>query len=338
MKKLISMILCCVMVLALAGCAGTTVVVGECTCPPESHNNAVPEGDLKTGLAIVPSLSKSAAATADANGKVDFDVTVVAVTVDGNGIIRNCVIDSVGATYEFTAAGTVEKVATVEVLSKNQKGDTYGMAKASPIGKEWYQQADALAQFAVDKPVEDVKAGIIGGYATDADLATSATIYLGGYVGAIEAAVTNAKVLGADAGQDLKLVITASANIADGKIPLDLDAAALTLDGEKITSCAIDSLQAPVEFDTNGTITSDLTAPKTKQQKGSEYGMGKISSIGKEWNEQADYFCDFISGKTLTEVATIAVDEGTKTTDVDLATGCTIAIGGFQKLIAKAAE
>jgi hypothetical protein len=138
MKKLISMILCCALVLALAGCAGTTVVVGECTCPPESHNNAVPEGDLKTGLAIVPSLSKSAAATADANGKVDFDVTVVAVTVDGNGIIRNCVIDSVGATYEFTAAGTVEKAATVEVLSKNQKGDTYGMAKASPIGKEWY--------------------------------------------------------------------------------------------------------------------------------------------------------------------------------------------------------
>ena len=40
MKKLISLILCCALVLALAGCAGTTVVVGECTCPPEAHTPA----------------------------------------------------------------------------------------------------------------------------------------------------------------------------------------------------------------------------------------------------------------------------------------------------------
>ena len=349
MKKLISAILCCALVLTLTGCAGTTVVVGNCTCPPEAHQPAAAPteapadpteapaapaapatGGLKTGLAILPNLSKSVATTAEAEGKAEFDVTVVAVTVDEGGIIRNCVIDSLGASVPFSATGKTE------VQTKNELGFDYGMVKynASSIGKEWFEQAAALAQFAEGKTVDQVK----GGYSSDVDLATSATIYLGGYVGGIEAAVANAQELGAAAGDQLKLVITASTTAEVGKIQLDLNAAALTLDGEKITSCTIDSLQAPVTFDETGAITSSLDAPKTKNQLGFDYGMVayKASGIGKEWFEQAEYFCDYITGKTLTEVATIAVDEGTKTTDADLATGCTIAIGGFPGLIAKA--
>ena len=350
MKKLISLILCCALVLTLAGCAGTTVVVGECTCPPEAHTPAAapteasaapteapaaPEtpaaGALKTGLAILPNLSKSVATTAEAEGKAEYDVTVVAVTVDENGVIQNCVIDSLGATVPFSATGK-----TV-VQTKNELGFDYGMVKynAYPIGKEWFEQAAALADFAVGKTVDQVK----GNYSSDVDLATSATIYLGGYVGGIEAAAANAKDLGAVSGDELKLVITASTTAEAGKIQLDLDAAAVTLKGETVTSATIDSLQAPVTFDEAGAITSSLDAPKTKNELGFGYGMVayKASAIGKEWFEQAEFFCDYITGKTLTEVATIAVDEGTKTTDVDLATGCTIAIGGFQKLIAKAA-
>ena len=137
MKKLISLILCCALVLALAGCAGTTVVVGECTCPPEAHTPAAvpteapaaPEtpaaGALKTGLAILPNLSKSVATTAEAEGKAEYDVTVVAVTVDENGVIQNCVIDSLGATVPFSAAGKTE------VQTKNELGFDYGMVKYS---------------------------------------------------------------------------------------------------------------------------------------------------------------------------------------------------------------
>ena len=358
MKKLISMILCCTMVLALAGCAGTTVVVGNCTCPPEAHEPAAApteapvaeteapaapapaEGGLKTGLAIVPSLGKSASATAEADGKADFDVTIVAVTVDADGIIRNCVIDSVGASAAFNAKGEAVAPGTTEAKSKNEQGFDYGMVayKASGIGKEWFEQAAALATFAEGKTLEEVKAGIAGGYASDVDLATSATIYLGGYVGAMEVAIANAKELGAASGNELKLAVTASTTAENGKIQLDLDAAALTLDGQTITSAAIDSLQAKVEFDAEGQITSDLTA-KTQNEQGFDYGMVayKASGIGKEWFEQVEYFCNYITGKTLADVATIAVDEGTKTTDVDLATGCTIAIGGFQNLIGKIA-
>ena len=354
MKKIISLILCCTLVLALAGCAGTTVVVGNCTCPPETHEPvevateapvaatetpvapAPAESGLKTGLAIVPSLGKSASATAEADGKADFDVTVVALTVDANGVIQNCVIDSVGASAAFNAKGEAVAPGKTEAKSKNELGFDYGMVKynASPIGKEWFEQAAALAQFAVGKTIDQVK----GNYSSDVDLATSATIYLGGYVGAMEVAVANAKNLGAVSGDELKLAVAAAVTAENGKIQLDLDAAALTLDGQTITSATIDSLQAKVEFDAAGVITSNLTA-KTKNELGFDYGMVayKASAIGKEWFEQVEYFCDYITGKTLADVATIAVDEGTKTTDVDLATGCTIAIGGFQGLIAKVA-
>ncbi len=55
-----------------------------------------------------------------------------------------------------------------------------------------------------------------------------------------------------------------------------------------------------------------------------------------EWNEQAANFAAYVTGKTAADVSGIAVTEG-KPADADLAAGVTIAIGGFQALIAKAA-
>lgn len=374
MKNLIAILLCGALMLALTGCAGTTVVVGECTCPPAAHENvpaateapvvteapaateapaetqgvAIAEGDVKTGLAIVTGLGKSAGATADANGKADFDVTIVAVTVDGNGVIRNCVIDSVGASAEFDATGAPVAAGKNEVLSKKEQGFGYGMVayNASAIGKEWFEQADALAAFAMGKTMDEVKAGITGGYASDVDLATSASIYLGGYVGAMEVAVANAKVLDAKAGQNLNLGViaqleSAAGEEAGGTAKLTVDAVALTMDAEGvITSSIIDSLQAEVAFDGTGAVVSDLSAPRTKNEQGFDYGMVAYhaSAIGKEWFEQVENFCTYITGKTPAEVADIAVTVTTAPeAGTDLATGTTIAIGGFQALIAKAA-
>ena len=354
MKKMLAMILSLALVLALGGCAGTTVVVGNCTCPPESHTQAaapgemLAEGALKTGLAILPDLSGSANATAADAGKASFDVTVVAVTVDENGVIRNCVIDSVGADAAFDASGVPATVGMTEVLSKNEKGFDYGMVAygGSKIGKEWFEQAAALAEYAQGKTVEQLKNGAVNesGKAKDADLATKATITIGSYVDGIEAAVANAKALGAESGQELKLAVSAtletSAKEAGGMAQLNLDAVAMTMENGVITSCTIDSLQAPVEFDGTGTITTDLSAaPRTKQQLGFDYGMVayNASKIGKEWFEQVDAFCAYVSGKTPAEVAGIAVTESNTSADVDLAAKCSIQISGFQALIAKAA-
>ena len=341
MKRNVLTILAALMALVLlAGCAGPIVVVEQ---PKAAEPVQLTEGALKTGLAILPGISKSVSATAETDGVAEYDVTVVALTVDEQGVIRSCVIDSVGATSEFTPAGVPTAAGTVEVKSKNELGFDYGMVayNASPIGKEWFQQAAALAAFAEDKTLEQVKAGIAGGYASDADLATSASIYLGGYVSGMEAAIANAEYLGAETGQTLKLAVNASLEAGAGSAQLNLDAAALTVSGDIITSCRIDSLQAKVEYDSTGTITTDVNAaPKTKNELGFDYGMVayKASGIGKEWFEQTAFFCDYITGKTFAQVAGIAVNESGKSTDVDLAAGCTVAIGDFRKLIAKAAN
>lgn len=348
MKKTISILLILTLTVVLfAGCAGTPVIYySDCTCPTGSHI-ATPEytpteGALKTGLAIIGSVAKSE------NAKVaDYDVTVVAVTVDDNGVIQDCIIDSVGAKVEFDDKGVITSDLSTEILTKNELGDDYGMKAIAHAKYEWYEQAAALANYAKGKTVAELKQGAVNeaGKAADADLASTATIYLGGYVAAIEKAVANAQHLGAQAGDELKLAVinsvgsSASATAEKaGTAQLDCDVVALTQKDGKITSCAIDSLQAKVSFDTTGTISTDLTAAvATKNELGDNYGMKAIAYAKYEWYEQAASFAAYVTGKTAAEVAGIAVAEG-KPSDVDLSATVTIAIGGFQALIAKAMQ
>ena len=177
------------------------------------------------------------------------------------------------------------------------------------------------------------------------DLSSSATIYLAGYVYAIEAAVNNAKALGAQTGDELVLTTmngiksSTSADVEKaGNAQLDADIAVLTKKDGKITSCYIDSLQAKIAFDTDGQITTDLSAAvQTKNELGEKYGMVAWGGAIAEWNEQAAAFAEYVTGKTAQEVADIAINESTKPADgTDLASSVTISIGGFQALIAKA--
>ena len=352
MKKQIAFSLVLVLVLCLlAGCAGTAVVYyGNCTCPTGSHNSPAPtdpvnppaEGAVKTGLAFIT----SAADSADAN-QVSYDVTLVAVTVDDQGVIDSCIIDSLGAKVFMDSTGTITSDINGDVLTKNELGDNYGMVQYGGAKYEWYQQAAALADYAEGKTVEQLKNGAItNGYATEGtDLASTATIYLGGYVSAIEEAVNNAQHLGAQAGDELRLASISSlassksaADGADGLAQLDTDVTVLTLRDGVITSCYIDSLQAKISFDATGTITSDLTAPiKTKNQLGDAYNMVQYGGAKYEWYQQAANFAAYATGKTAAQVAGIAVSEG-KPSDADLSASVTIAIGGFQALIAKATK
>lgn len=345
MKKLtmlLSLILCATL---LGGCVGTTVVYSECNCGSCGAVSTeapmpVPEGAVKTGLAIMAALSGENASE-EAAGKAEFDVTFVAVNVDDEGIITACVIDSLGTTVNFDTAGAITTDVNAPIQTKNELGENYGMKAYAGSKYEWNEQAAALARYAVGKSVDELKNGAVNesGYAKDADLSTTATIYIGGYVAAVEKAVANARHLGAQGGDSLKLAsVNALSNTADGAISLTCDVTALTMNGDTITSCQIDSLQASVTVDNAGTITSDLSAPQTKNELGENYGMKAYAGASYEWNEQAANFASYVTGKTADQVRGIAVDEGSKTTDVDLASSVTIAIGGFQDLITKAAQ
>ena len=344
MKKNLAIILSLVLALTmLAGCMGTVVVYNDCNCATEGGNAYVPtEGAVKTGLAIVANAKDSTDAK-----EAKYDITIAAVTVDDNGVIQDCIIDSVGTSITFDDKGVITSDLAAQILTKNELGDNYGMKAYGGAKYEWYEQAAALANYAKGKTLEQLKNGAIGesGKPSDADLASTATIYLGGYVSAIEAAVNNAQHLGAQAGDTLKLAVINSAAssvsaTADkaGTAQLDCDVTAITVKGDVITSCVLDSIQAKVSFDATGKITTDLTAAmQTKTQLGEAYGMKAYAGAKYEWNEQAANFAAYVTGKTAAQVAGIAVTEG-KPSDADLAATVTIAIGGFQALIAKAMQ
>ena len=376
MKKILALILTIAMAAAMmTGCTGTTVVIGECTCPcvteeptvapettpaPEEAPEAVPEteaapeaatGALKTGLAVSTNIADTVSATAEAEGEAKYDVTLAAVTVDDNGVIQSCIIDSIPASVKFDATGSITSDVNAAVPTKNEMGADYGMVAWGGAIAEWDAQVKAVADYAVGKTVEELKNGDIDmttGKAKDGtDLQSSATIYLAGYVYAIESAVNNAQHLGAQAGDELVLATMPSvkssvscADEADGTAQLDADIAVLTRKDGVITSCYIDALQAKIAFNTAGAVTTDLTAPvATKNELGENYGMVAWGGAIAEWNEQAASFAQYITGKTADEVAGIAINESTKPADgSDLASSVTIAIGGFQALIAKAMQ
>ena len=368
MKKSVITLALVLVVALLTGCAGTPVVYySDCTCPTGAHTENVPtdpipvttapvestpvestpvaEGAVKTGVAILANANDSKSA-GDADGEAKYDVTIVAVTVDDNGVIQSCIIDSIGTSVLFDVNGAIVSDLTAPIATKNELGDAYNMKLYGGAVAEWYEQAAALASYAVGKTVEELRAGAVDetGHAVDADLATSATIYLGGYVEAIENAVFNARHLGAQAGDELKLGIlpsvgsSASADAENaGCAQLDVDAVALTMKDGVITSAQIDSVQGKVTFDATGTITGGTDGIfATKNMLGEQYGMVAWGGAIAEWNQQAASFAAYITGKTPAEVSGIAIDEGTKPTEADLATSVTIAIGGFQALIAKA--
>ena len=327
----------------LAGCMGTIVVVER---PAEETQPVLEEGALKTGLAIVTSVGESASVSAEAAGTAKYDVTLAAVLVDDQGVIHACRLDSIGATVNFDASGRITTDLTDPVQTKNELGEHYGMVTYGGAVAEWNEQAAALCDFAVGKTMDELKNGAVDetGYAPDgSDLASSATIYLGGYVSAIEAAVNNAQHLGAMSGDVLTLAslngLDSSANATaekEGVAQLDANVAAVSTKDGVITSCVLDAVQAKVAFDTVGSITTDVAAPvQTKNQLGENYGMVAWGGAVAEWNEQAASFAAYVTGKTADEVAGIAVEDG-KPADADLASSVTIKIGGFQDLIAKA--
>ncbi len=354
MKKLLALILVLSIALfAFVGCAKEQPAPAPAPAPSEEpkeepkNEEPVAEGAVKTGLAVVTSLGKSKDATADAEGVSQSDSVVVAVTVDNEGKIVKAVIDTAQTKINFSNEGKVTTDLASVFAPKQELKEEYGMAKASSLGKEWYEQANALADYFVGKTVEEIKAipTTDTGVPTDADLVSSVTIKIDGYKEAVEKAVANAQDLGASAEDTLGLgIVTTIAKSKDATADAEGQAQAYsiytvtTFDAEgKITSNIIDASQATSKFDATGKITSDITAPvKTKVELGDEYGMKKASQIGKEWFEQAAAFSEYVAGKTVEEVKAFATDETGHNTEADLVSSVTVGIDEFKTVIEKA--
>ena len=351
MKKILAFVLTMAMAASLlVGCTGTIVVIENPTENAENAENIVvaetTEGAVKTGLSVIANLSGEGA-TAEANGVITTDISLVAVTVNDSGVIESCAIDAVQGKVSFDQTGQLAGEPG-EILSKNELGDDYGMRVASPIGKEWNEQAAHIAAYAVGKTVEELKTKAIdeSGVVADADLASGATIYMGSFIWAIEDAVNNAKHCGAQSGDRLVLTAisssdgsTAATAEAEGSASVTSNIIAMTTKENVITSCIIDAVQSKAGFAADGTLVGEVSGSvASKAQLGAEYGLKAYSPIGKEWDEQTVAFCQYITGKTVDEVKGISLTETTAPADTDLAASVSIAVGDFMGLVEKAAN
>ncbi len=134
--------------------------------------------------------------------------------------------------------------------------------------------------------------------------------------------------------------IAKSTNVGDtdGLAEIDSTVVAVLVDQDgKILDCKIDAVQTKVNFSAEGKLTTDIaTVIKSKQELGTEYGLGAKSAIGKEWNEQVNALADYVVGKTAAEVKGITVTEEGVATEADLTSSVTIKIGDYLAAIDKA--
>lgn len=338
MKRLLILLLCLTL---LGGCGATTVVLPAPDDSPDDTPTAQPDvrpTPVKLGLSVLARVSDSMNATADSNGYAQTDVTLVALTIDDTGVIRSCRIDGISAAIPFDASGVLQLDDDTTFPTKNELGDDYGMHKASPMGKEWDEQAAAFAAYTVGKRVDELSPG---------DVTTSVTISTDDFLRAIRTAADSAQYLGSSSDDDLTLVAlshmegseSAESDTGEaGSAQFSTAVAAVTFRGDTITGCCLDELKTALTIAPDGTITDDVTAAqRSKNALGDDYGMRKASSIGREWYQQADAFARYAVGKTARDLSALITDEDGYLLSGDVTSSVTIAVDTFQALLIKAA-
>lgn len=362
MKKAIALVMAACLAFGLVACGGASSSTATSTSTASSAAStseaasseaasseaAATEAGVKTGMAIVSDTSSTKSADADGDGLAQVDSTVAAVLVGEDGKIISCKLDVAQNKIPVTAEGTFDTTLTFQ--SKQELKEGYNMKGASGIGKEWYEQANAFAEYVVGMTAEEVRAIETNPEAhngpVDADIAASCTMGVVDFIDAIALATENAQVLGASAEDNLTLGL--STNMDSSKLPADNEGeglvqtdttyAAVTTDAEgKITSSIWDCTQAKFDVTEAGEVTSkgDVVS---KQVQLENYNMKGASAIGKEWYEQADAYAAWLVGKTAADVAAIETDSEAHNgpVDADIAASCTMNVVEFNTAVEKA--
>lgn len=154
-----------------AGC--TIYANGFATVTAQAVENATDCGAKATDTLKLGMTTSKYYESNETNLQYDTDYAIV--TVDADGKITSCIIDASQAKCTIADGKfTVEKGA---FKSKKELGDDYAMKSASPIGKEWYEQAAAYEQWCIGKTADEIK-GCYGEdmSASDVDLKAGCTI------------------------------------------------------------------------------------------------------------------------------------------------------------------
>ena len=343
-KKILAMLLCVCMVVALAAC-------GE------------KETEYKLGMGVAVSMASSA------QGNAQVDATVAAVVTDASGKIVACRLDVAQNKMNVTD-GAVDTAQTFK--TKMELGSDYGMG-GNPYssdnngdGKvlEWDEQAKAFESYAVGKTADEIEAMTtqeVNGHqisTDDALLSAGCTIQIDDFKNAVVKACRDEQGMSFKTAKDFTLGVAAKTTAAestaatadqDGTVKMYTDfACAVMVDG-KIVAALNDAIQPNITIDVDGGIV-DTAFKGTKRELKEDYGMGgnpyssDNNGDGKvlEWYEQSAAFSNYVVGKTADEVS------GMKTQEVEghlisaddalLSAGCTIQISSICAVMAQSAN
>ena len=296
---------------------------------------------LKFGVGVNVSAPTATDATADKDGSGKLDVTVAAVTVDKDGKIVACALDTASNTVNFTAEG--KAVAVAEFKTKYEMGKDYNMVAYGGATKEWFEQTDAFEVFVAGKTLDEVKALVGEDKKGNSDVVNAGcTIMINEFVAAIEKAYNAAADSKATAANTLKVTAATEQTCTDAteekdgsnKVSTTVFAAAVDADG-KVVAAGSDCVELAFTFDTKGASTLDTSkAVLSKKESGSNYGMVAYGGSAKEWFEQAAAFDAACIGKTASEITGLMAEDGKGVADLQSA-GCTIYVSGFVKAASK---
>ena len=328
MKKLICMVLS---VLMLA-----TALVACDKAPSEQ-----PEATLKMGMGVYTATPTTTDATEDKDGQGKVAITAAVITVDADGKVVACQLDTADLTVKFTADG--KAVASDGFKTKYEQGKDYNMVTYGGAAKEWFEQADAFETVVVGKTLAEIKALVAEGNKGNSDvIGAGCTIMVNEFVGAIEKAFANLADSAATASSALKLGMNVEQSTADAteekegsnQVETTIFAAAVDAEG-KVLAAASDCVQVKFTFTAAGASTLDTAkAISSKRELGANYGMVAYGGADKEWFEQADAFNALCIGKTATEIVALCAADNYGTDEVKAA-GCTVLVNGLTKAAAK---
>lgn len=303
MKKIAIWVCAALLMMPLAACGGKTA----------------PEYTM--GLSSVSSRTMAAAE------RSTVKITAAAVVLDAEGIIRRCAVDELA--FDVTPTGSPADLST-----KMERGDKYIPTEEETGGvtanTSWEQQAKLFCTYVVGK-----KPGEVSGIAATDGKTTAiegCDLIVTDLIRAVRAAADAATTQQVGEGDTLKLAMTATRDAAASSPEFEVELAAVTMDGDTVTGCAVDTLPVslPVE---EGVFTYVSGEIMTKVQQGDAYGMKKASPIEREWYEQAEAFATYAVNKTAAALDGIALDSEGKT---DAVAGCTIALTSMRQNLLRA--
>lgn len=200
MKKLLAMILCLVMVLVLAACNNGTPNNGDNSNGSANGGTPAAPGTngattrIGLGMAVDSAVSP---AEDDDDGRAEAKVTTCALLLDQEGKILSVKFDCTEAIATYNKAGAVTWPDTYK--SKKELGYDYGLKKYSSIGKEWFEQVNALEDYCTGKTVSDVSSMQLKeedgrmGVPAAAELTSTCTISCDQFIEALKKAEMSAK-------------------------------------------------------------------------------------------------------------------------------------------------